>query len=729
MRGRLIAVILLVCLGFGATARAEVVNVDPSQEPSMTLEPAEVGKIAALQGAVFPNLVSDISPDDKTILTFISRPGVSRISFVNIQDGSSTLVSDRVNRFPVSSEVRWRDDHTAVFVSQRRQTPPMLVSLNRDTGAVMTSTLHLPPRTFPVSLAPNASRLLLAGLPDQRDEDFSGVSPFDFEFRYTFTDRFGPATFDADLRPLQLARAVVALFSLDLNSGELLYLLSLPQGSGPLGAPAWTQDGSKVALVRATLPTGSLLSEKATQDALGNLPPTDNPFFEDNFVDILDLGKHDFRLAAIKATDSNGDMFRALSWSTDGQTLMAQVAHPAMLTGRHYPTYLFPDRSSIRFYSPSGQQIGSFSRPEIEAPSTATATFVSPDEVIFNAPYGLSYRIYYYNRRSGEFRQVSIMDGTYYQVRSTRLSRQLVFIYSSFKQPYEAFRIGWDGQALYQLTFHNAEITALNQVRADQVSFTLKKGVQRTGYIIQPAGASFPPRNMRMIVWQQGGPGLTMTNEWGANVEQPFNLLPNFGLAVLVVPLPGREGYGPAFYDGLANDRNFGAVDIDEAAQIVQQMITRGYTARGSVGITGCSYGGYFTSQSITRYPDLYAAANTQCTLLDLFHEWQLGFTSRISYLEGRVPTVDSNEYAKDSPAYNATKVRTPVLIFDGVYDFLPVTISGNFHDQVAANRTPVKFIKFDNEGHGLRSVNSQLVASQAQIAWFRQYLISPGGR
>ena len=29
-----------------------------------------------------------------------------------------------------------------------------------------------------------------------------------------------------------------------------------------------------------------------------------------------------------------------------------------------------------------------------------------------------------------------------------------------------------------------------------------------------------------------------MTNEWGGNVEKPFNVLPNFGIAVLVLPLP-----------------------------------------------------------------------------------------------------------------------------------------------------------------------------------------------
>jgi dipeptidyl aminopeptidase/acylaminoacyl peptidase len=251
----------------------------------------------------------------------------------------------------------------------------------------------------------------------------------------------------------------------------------------------------------------------------------------------------------------------------------------------------------------------------------------------------------------------------------------------------------------------------------------MRGGARRTGYLIQPADAAFPPKNVPVVVWQEGGPGGTMTNEWGGNVEKPFNVLPNFGIAVLLLPLPGREGHGPKFYNALADARNFGSIDIDEGAQAVQQMIRRGWTSRGKVGVSGCSYGGYFATQSIVRHPDLYAAANTQCTLLDLFTEWELGYTPVLSYLEGRTPILDSAEYLRDSPIYNASKIRTPLLIFAGTADFLPITISGILHDQVATSKTAVKFLKFTGEGHGLGRPSSQTTAAHAQIAWFRQYL------
>src|SRR4029453_15391268 len=151
------------------------------------------------------------------------------------------------------------------------------------------------------------------------------------------------------------------------------------------------------------------------------------------------------------------------------------------------------------------QQISMFDSPLVAAPNLSMPQFVSPDEVIFNAPYGLSYRLFYYNRVPGEFRQISIWDGTYYQVRASRLSRQLVFNFSSFQHAPDLYRISWEGTALSRLTWYNGEAESQNHIRADQVTFTMSGGAKRPGYLLQPADAAFPPKNVPVVLWQQGG--------------------------------------------------------------------------------------------------------------------------------------------------------------------------------------------------------------------------------
>lgn len=748
MRQRWLCLVLLAGLFLSVVPAAATQRfVDPTEEPEPILEPAEVEKIAALQNVDFPVIYGPVSPDDTSLFTAIfSREGV-RLQFVNVNDSSAVPIDDLALSLGPLTDVAWIGDHTARYVSIDENFSPVLVDIDSRTGAVVTDTFDLP--GFPISLAPNGSRLMVAIVEETPDEgedvevegrdDFRlktlSREPFKLEVESPFTIplkraplvRQGPRGFDQPTGDVMLSATTVTFAVLDFTTGEVVPLVMLPENSGLTSPPAWTPDGSKLAYSRYTIPligrSGTPLADVATQDTLGNLPPAENPFFQGSAIDSFDFTTGDFRPAALRAPDGNGDLFSSAQWSPDGQTLVTTMQRPARLTGRRYPLYLYSESTYLNFYDASFTPISSFDRIEISSPFSTVPLWISNDELAIRTVYGLSYRIYYHNRISGEFRQVSPLDGTYDQVRATRGSRLMIFNHSSFQRPYDLYRIQWDGQALAGLTFLNYDVAELNQVRADVVTFRLRGGVTRTGYLVQPAGAAFPPRNVPIIAWQEGGPGPAMTNAWGSNVENPYNLLANFGFAVLVMPLPGRDGWGPQFYKGLADGRNFGQIDIDEQAQITEQLIRGGWTSRGKVGITGCSYGGYFTSQSITRYPTLYAAANTQCSLLDLYAEFQFGFTPVLGYLMGRSPTTDPEEYTRDSPLYNSARVRTPLLMFHGERDFLPYQLALNFHDQVAANGTPVDLIQFAGEGHGLGSPVSQLVAAQAQIDWFRRYL------
>lgn len=730
MRHRLSTIIIIAMLAALITpVAAKISTVDPFQEPTITLDPAEAQKLATLQQTIFPTVSSEVSPDDAYIYSIAASPDGVEPAFVNIYSGARTHVEDTVLKFDPLTEVAWRDTHNAMFISGNMEVGPVIVSMNRDSGAVSIDSVPLP--GFPISLAPNGSRVLVA-LPGSSasSKSLAMHSPFDIVVPHKPKFRTGPTRFDAEQPELKLADDEVMIAAYDIQSSEFLPLVTLPSGSGFASQPMWTPDGSKVTWVRTTIANigrlGNRLGELTTQDGLGELPPNLNPFFQGNVIDAFDLAGHDLRPAGLKARDGDGTIFSYASWSSDGQTLLAQVQRPSLLTGRQNPIYQYPESAALRFYNADLQLIGAFERPEILGPSSVFSRWVSPDEIIIDAAWGLSYRLFYYNRISGEFRQISPWDGTYYQVRATHQTRQLVFNYSAFPYPPELYRIGWDGAGLLALSSMNAEAMSANQIRADNITFTMRNGAVRTGYLLQPASASFPPHQIPLIVWQQGGPGGTITNEWGSNVEMPFNLLPNFGMAVLVLPLQGREGYGPQLYNDLANGTNFGQIDIDEQAQAVEQMIAWGYAAPGHIGITGCSYGGYFTTQSITQRPGLYTVANTQCTLLDLFNEWQFGYTPFVSYLEGRSPTTDPGEYTRDSPLYNAGKIRAPTLIFDGTRDFLPYTLSSNLHDQINANGVPSDFLLFLGEGHGLAAPNSQFTAAEAQINWFRRYLTPP---
>ncbi|NTU86279.1 MAG: prolyl oligopeptidase family serine peptidase, partial [Chloroflexales bacterium] len=399
---------------------------------------------------------------------------------------------------------------------------------------------------------------------------------------------------------------------------------------------------------------------------------------------------------------------------------------PGRLTGRRYPQYFqqFRAGAHLRFLDANDlREIRRLDRIEIAA-RTMEARFVSPDEVIILSQYGLDRHPFYYNLRSGEFRNLADRAGSAFSVRATRRSREIVFVYTSFTDPAELYRMGWDGTGLARLTWDNEAMRQYSRTKQQPVAFTLRDGTTHSGVLIMPADAPFPPKKLPIIVWQAGGPTLEVINAWQSSIEEPFALLPNFGFGLLVVPLYGRYGVGHERFEALYDGTNFGQLDIDAMNEIVGQLRARGWASK--VGITGCSYGGYFTTQSITRHPTTYDAAHTMCSMIDLVTEWSRGYPTVGPYFQGLPPQAALEEYRRDSPAYNAERVRTPLLAFHGTADFLPVTLMENFMLQVINNKVPARLLKFEQAPHGFQAIPPyELYGAQEQIIWFRSYLMN----
>lgn len=691
-----------------------VINRKTARKTSL-LPQNEVDFLKKLQGAVYPRSASSLSPNGTTIVIKINNPAAKKPSFqfLNTQDGTQFEIAVKsLGGFTPSTNWQWRDANTAVAIAAKHEQSGSvsyaLVLVDCRTGKVKLRSLEpLSDLGTPIGLAPNTEQVLFEhrfqapGAAKEQEEDDNS---------------------DDEIQPTDY-RVV------SLPDGKELARLVVPDGS-TLAYFKWSPDSTQIAFIQNwdedfQSTVGESFSSRVTQDSMGAVPPADNPYFQKNSLQVINLVTGKKQIA--QAKEGDGATFSALAWSPDAKQLLVQVTYPLTLEGRSYPIYGESDRRGFRLYDATLAPSASLTSPELNQVEAGVTNFefLSPDELVFSALNGMDTQLYYYNMHSSEFRQLTHQTGSAGAGRLVVIldRRQIVFNHSSYTAPPELFRLSLNGGKVVPLTTLNKELAELNQTRADPVTFTLANGERFSGIVIQPADAAFPPQQMPMIVWQEGGPMSSMTNDWAADVEAPYALLPNFGMAVLVVPLYGRYGFGHDRYTALYNGRNFGQLDIDAMAEIVQQAIAQGYTSPGQIGITGCSYGGYFTAQSITRHPQLYAAAIPQCTLIDTDADWKTGNRGGMSFVSNQNPYTAISRFQQDSPIYNASQVRTPLLIFHGTQDFLPIALMENFYWKVASQGTPTRMIKFVGAEHGLDAPEYQLYAAQEMIQWFRTYL------
>ncbi|NOK63074.1 MAG: S9 family peptidase [Chloroflexi bacterium AL-W] len=737
----LLVLILSVSVISNTTAQSApgVIDFAPDAPLAPILSEEEVAKIAQLQATTNVFILSPVSPDRQTVLTLLGR----ELAFLDVQDGTTIPINDAFFGLSLlgglAGSYHWSDTDTlatlAIIPPEEEDAAPQLqrVELDRASGAVSTEPLSAMLSGMFIDVAPDLSQILVLIEPQTQEAPTTQtVQLSSYKFAIDPSNPHNPL----ELQELEITTQSANLMLLDTTTGNLRTLTEFPAGADIQGA-MWNLAHSEVAVTYTGVRDrfddqqaldGALLSSLVYRDSIGALPPEDNPFFQNNELLLFNL-MHD-EVQSIHAADGNGDVFTASgSWSTDGATLMMKVHQPAILEGREHPIYLREESVSYRFYNRDLQAQGQITGTDW-APSATHGTFVSATTVLFSAGTGTNIWLYTYDLTTDTLRVVSEHPGTFGPFLETNAqiisdSTQIVYAFNSFVSPPELYRSNLDGTEPQQLTQVNAAVAEASATRMDAVTFTLANGQTREGWLLQPTNASFPPKDVPIVMWQEGGPGFVMNNRWGASVESPFALLPNFDMAVLVVPLAGREGYGAEVFNTLYDNTNFGQIDIDEMAEISQQMLDDGWVAHGQLGISGCSYGGYFSLQSIARYPDLYAAANPQCALIDLVVEWTRGYATTLPFIQGAsTPYTAPQEYQDDSPSYNVEQMAAPVLTFHGTADFLPITLNENLHQQLVDQEVPARMIRFIGEGHGLGTPSSQLYAAQEQLDWFRTYLV-----
>ncbi|MBZ5534646.1 MAG: alpha/beta fold hydrolase [Acidobacteriia bacterium] len=159
--------------------------------------------------------------------------------------------------------------------------------------------------------------------------------------------------------------------------------------------------------------------------------------------------------------------------------------------------------------------------------------------------------------------------------------------------------------------------------------------------------------------------------DFGSGVAHIVRELVQQGYAVIAPDYRGSTGYGREFwrlidYGGLENE------DVFAGKQWMLENYTNIDPQR--VGILGWSHGGMITLMNIFDHPQDYRVAYAGVPVSDLVARMGYkgqGYRDQYSapYHLGKTAEENVNEYRRRSPAWNAEKLQTPLLIHTNTND------------------------------------------------------------
>jgi dienelactone hydrolase len=747
-------VILLIVLALSlapARASAEVIDYDPATPPPAILGADDLARYDALSRIPeSPAIVSPASPNGQYMIVIRTGP----YEILDLDTRTFTVVPLEMWNPSITAlvtPIQWVDEtHAVCVIYSYAARGFQKLTLDAPNATVRATIMPLP--TIPGKAVGMAGGPLLR-TPDgawrvlaytQTPGTVLAIEPrAGYEVR-TGAAREERVRLGTEPEVDAFLQTDEEMLALDIDTGEPLVIAPLPTGASiyriastmaqrpGTGTISYLVQivpscGGEVIRGRSCRgggnPTGSFL----VRESLGLVPSQENLFLTGTALHLVDLGTGAHTV--IENDDYPTGRFADTNWTGDGSRLLVTVGVPSVLTDRRYPVYGTPADLAFMVFDP----LGTFVRDWDPAPLVQGASVRTIDgtRIAIRTPVNLDLDLFVVDANAPDAPPQALLarPGAVYAYEIA--GNLLVYLHGDVTLPGELYVAETRDVSATSAAVSDvyAGLKTVSRIAYQPIAYRTSGGYDVEGIYIYPAEWPFPPPEPGpVVVWQLGGPGGQMVNSWATSVENPYSLLPSFGLPVFMVNASGRLSNGPRFYSDMADGRNFGHRDIRDVKEGVDYLVAHGIADPARVGVTGCSYGGYFTLQSLVEYPDVYKAGNAQCSLNDLLYEYNFGWAYTIAYLMGRSPIADPAEYVKDSPLYRSYQVKAPLLIFHGTNDFLPHEHMVNFHDQVVANGVPARMLRVAGEGHGLGEANSQRYAAQLQIDWFRQYLAGATG-
>ncbi|AKF03789.1 alpha/beta hydrolase family protein [Sandaracinus amylolyticus] len=260
-----------------------------------------------------------------------------------------------------------------------------------------------------------------------------------------------------------------------------------------------------------------------------------------------------------------------------------------------------------------------------------------------------------------------------------------------------------------------AGIDATTLVEPEHVDLPARDGETIHGLLYLPPGERSAPPPVLLNV--HGGPTAQARPSFSA-VQQ---YLLARGIAIFDLNFRGSTGYGKR-YARLDNQR-LRPNAVNDMADTLDWLARSGRVDASRAAVMGGSYGGFMTFAALVHFPDRFRAGVSFVGVSDWVTALegaspQLRASDRLEYGDIDDPG-DREFFVQLSPITHIARMRAPLLVEHGANDPRdPVSESDRFVRAARAQDVEVEYLRFPDEGHGVRQLRNR-VHMYRQIAAF----------
>lgn len=252
-------------------------------------------------------------------------------------------------------------------------------------------------------------------------------------------------------------------------------------------------------------------------------------------------------------------------------------------------------------------------------------------------------------------------------------------------------------------------------------NFTSSAGQEIKGFYYLPPNFD-PSKKYPMIVYYYGG-----TTPSSRTFEHPYpgHVFASQGYVVYIIQPSGAIGFGQKF--AALHVNAWGKRTAEDIIEGTKKFLTEHPYVDGSkIGCIGASYGGFMTMYLQTQ-TDMFAAAVSHAGISSISSYWGEGYWG-YSYSSGAsahsYPWNNPDLYVKQSPLFNADKIKTPILLTHGTVDTnVPIGESIQMYTALKILGKPVEFIQVKDENHGVANYKRRTEWNNSIMAWFSKWL------